>query len=211
MTKRKEWERLMRQAKYLYDEGDFAASFVNAEAAIHLASKLPSKYISDTGNKLNSLFYPQFGDMQTDVYRERQDLSKKIDVLIDKMGDVQSSIPTDTLRSMGDWLTSISPDKLLGHINHEGISFMGSTYVDKGLPEKAEALYLQNLKIYENSVGLDKQNIAKTLIYLARLYTYQEKYEEAENVYIRILGILAKNEEPDDISFFDTLSDLAMT
>lgn len=60
-------------------------------------------------------------------------------------------------------------------------------FISQGKYEEVEQFYNRALEIYENKLGPDDPNVAKTKNNLASCYLKQGKYKEAEVLYKQVL------------------------
>ena len=86
---------------------------------------------------------------------------------------------------------------------------LGSYYQDKRDFINAEKIYLKTLRIRQNNFGLDKIDIAKSLIHLSDLYYEQEKYKEAEPLCKKALEIRKLSLGEKNADYVNTLGKLA--
>jgi tetratricopeptide (TPR) repeat protein len=70
---------------------------------------------------------------------------------------------------------------------------LASLYDSQGNYERAEALFLQALKLRQRLLGDNHPDVASSLNNLAKLYYSQGKYDQAEPLYLQALNILEQS------------------
>lgn len=110
----------------------------------------------------------------------------------------------DLKKAEGDYKSAIAEAEKLGAQNPavaKSTANLADFYYVQGDGAQADKLYQRSLALQEKVLGMEHQDLAQSLIGLARVNTSEKKYAAATKYYVRAIAILTKANQdiPNDV------------